>query len=127
MSAMNHYPNCPQIHVDYSHKPERIDSIKDLIRFYEGIPEEAWCQGKRENRQGQRCAIGHYYAAYHGAAQAWPPTAVVGNIDGSLITWNDHEDHMPKHSVIGFLNRLLPQPTPVPEVSVALAVITAGS
>lgn len=36
-----------------------MKSIQDLIKFYEGIPEERWCETMLRNEHGQCCAMGH--------------------------------------------------------------------
>lgn len=39
--------------------PTQIHNLKNLITFYEEIPDEKWCQGTYENFMGQKCALGH--------------------------------------------------------------------
>lgn len=48
----------------YSHKPDKITSIADLITFFEAIPEDRWCEDAFQLFNGQRCAVGHLGAAY---------------------------------------------------------------
>lgn len=128
MSIMNHLPNCPRIEVDYSHKPDRIDSIQDLITFYEGIPDEAWCRSTRQDHLGRRCALGHVYKAYHGSTYTDFVHPVLRHNESDIVLHNDRPCHTPKVHVIEYLRTLLPQPESTPtQAMVALAVVTAGS
>jgi hypothetical protein len=52
--------------LDYSHKPKKIKSAKDLLKFVQGIPEKFWCVDTRQDMQGRCCILGHLQNAYFG-------------------------------------------------------------
>ena len=45
-----------------------MTTIQDLIKFYEGIPEDQRCESMLRNERGQCCAIGHLNLRLNGGS-----------------------------------------------------------
>lgn len=89
----------------YQHKPEKITSIEDLIRFFEPIPEKQWCRGRFRNFNGQLCAAGHLGAAYRdNPYKGWDVIEEAFGEDlYDLAVWNNMKGSGPKDGTLLFL------------------------
>ncbi len=44
-------------------REQTIDSKEELIKFFEAIPRDKWCQGSIK-KSGKHCAVGHFISFY---------------------------------------------------------------
>lgn len=117
--------------IDYSHKPPQIQSVSDLITFFSGIPEDAWCVGLLQDDAGNRCALGHHDAAYGfsalGSLKKFGPDNLVYANNG-VSDWRDRNFASPqgaKARVLAYLRSLEPTSRPSPSVLNQVATLAS--
>lgn len=75
---------------DYSHKPLKIETPRDLLAFIKPIPAAHWCVDTREDEKGRRCILGHLEEAYAEFR--------------SIMNGNDVFKWMPRNKYLAFIN-----------------------
>lgn len=91
-------------------------SIQEVIAFVESIPEDQIITGTVDNGRGQSCIGGHLNKAVSGSTQwgyagkgdATAPLAALGISIERIVDLNDLNRENSKHSVLIYLNSLLP-------------------
>lgn len=89
-----------------SYKSVKINSLQDLIDYYEKIPENKWCKGAYTKGE-KHCALGHL--GFRSGAMIMDVNkklkkAKIHGID--LVIANDDDAYTPKQNVLKYLKEL---------------------